>query len=74
MSGEISMTNLRTRLILFGHAYFAFVGTVTAMSLAATNVLEVYRPRTAKFDEFAGQARMELDEAMELNRFFARNH
>ena len=67
------MTNLRTRLILFGLAHFAFVGTVTAMSPAATNVIEVYRPRTVKFDEFTGQARMELDEAMELNRFLRPN-
>ena len=67
------MINLRTRLILFGLAYFAFVGTATAKSLAATNALEAYRPRTAKFDEFVGQAKKELDEVMDLKRFFGRN-
>ena len=40
---------------------------------AATNALEAYGPRTAKFDEFVGQAKKELDEAMDLNRFFGRN-
>lgn len=40
---------------------------------AATNALQAYGPRTAKFDEFIGQAKRELDEAMDLNRFFARN-
>ena len=39
----------------------------------ATNALQAYGPRTAKFDEFVGQAKKELDEAMELNRIFARN-
>jgi len=40
---------------------------------ASTNALEAYGPRTAKFDEFVGQAKKELDEAMDLNRFFVRN-
>ena len=39
----------------------------------ATNALEVYGPRTAKFDEFVGQAKKELDEVMDLKRFFGRN-
>ena len=107
------MINLRTRLIIFGLAYVAFVGTATAKSLvigrvssyasqthkqlkpmalgpnvkaiikdvllrahedpAATTALEAYGPRTAKFDEFIGQAKKDLDDAMDLNRFFARN-
>ena len=67
------MINLRTRLIMFGLAYFAFVGTATAKSLAATNALEAYGPRTAKFDEFVGQAKKKLDEVMGLKRFFGRN-
>ena len=40
---------------------------------AATNALQGYGPRTAKFDEFIGQAQKELDEAMDLNRLFVRN-
>jgi len=40
---------------------------------AATIALEAYGPRTAKFDEFVGQAKKELDEAMDLKRFFGRN-
>ena len=67
------MINLRTRLIRFGLAYFAFVETTTAKSLAATNALEAYRPRTAKFDAFVGQPKKKLDEVMGLKRFFGRN-
>jgi phosphonate transport system substrate-binding protein len=40
---------------------------------AATDALQGYGPRTAKFDEFVGQAKKELDEAMDLKRFFGRN-
>jgi phosphonate transport system substrate-binding protein len=40
---------------------------------AATEALEAYGPRTAKFDEFVGQARKELDEALDLNRYLGRN-
>ena len=40
---------------------------------AATNALEAYGPRTAKFDEFVGQAKKELDEVMDLKRYFGRN-
>jgi phosphonate transport system substrate-binding protein len=40
---------------------------------AATIALQGYGPRTAKFDEFIGQAKKELDEAMDLNRRFDRN-
>lgn len=67
------MINLRTRLIMFGLAYFAFVGTATAKSLASTNALEAYGPRTAKFDEFVGQAKKKLHAVMGLKRFFGRN-
>jgi phosphonate transport system substrate-binding protein len=40
---------------------------------AATEALQAYGPRTAKFDELVGQARKELDEAIDLNRYFGRN-
>jgi phosphonate transport system substrate-binding protein len=40
---------------------------------AAREVLLAYGPGTAKFDEFTGQAKKELEEAMDLNRFFVRN-
>jgi phosphonate transport system substrate-binding protein len=40
---------------------------------AATDALLAYGPATAKFDEFVGPAKKELDEAMDLNRFFTRN-
>jgi phosphonate transport system substrate-binding protein len=39
---------------------------------AAKDALLAYGPGTAKFDEFIGQAKKELDEAMDLNRFFTR--
>jgi phosphonate transport system substrate-binding protein len=41
--------------------------------LAAKEALLAYGPGTAKFDELIGQARKELDEAMDLNRYFTRN-
>ena len=41
---------------------------------AAAKALSAYGPATKKFDEFIGQAKKELEEAMELNRFFARKH
>jgi phosphonate transport system substrate-binding protein len=41
---------------------------------AAAKALLAYGPATKKFDEFIGQAKRELEEATELNRFFARNH
>jgi phosphonate transport system substrate-binding protein len=39
---------------------------------AARAALLAYGPATAKFDEFVGQAKKELDEAIDLNRFFSR--
>jgi hypothetical protein len=40
---------------------------------AAIDALQAYGPSTAKFDELVGQAKKELDEAMDLNRYFGRN-
>ena len=37
---------------------------------AATAALQAYGPQTAKFDELVGQAKRELEEAMDLNRYF----
>ncbi len=37
---------------------------------AAKEALQSYGPRTAKFDEFLGEAKKELDEAIELERYF----
>ena len=37
---------------------------------AASEALQAYGPRTAKFDSFVGEAKVELDEAIALERFF----
>lgn len=37
---------------------------------AAKDALQGYGPRTAKFDEFLGEAKRELDEAIDLERYF----
>jgi phosphonate transport system substrate-binding protein len=39
---------------------------------AARDALLAYGPATAKFDEFGGQVKKELDEAIDLHRFFSR--
>jgi phosphonate transport system substrate-binding protein len=41
---------------------------------AARDALQAYGPRTAKFDEFVGDSKRELDEAMSLERYFDRSH
>jgi phosphonate transport system substrate-binding protein len=40
---------------------------------AAIEALQAYGPQTAKFDELVGQAKKELDEAMDLHRYFVRS-
>jgi ABC-type phosphate/phosphonate transport system substrate-binding protein len=41
---------------------------------AARDALRAYGPRTAKFDEFVGDSKKELDEAVFLERYFDRRH